>query len=106
MALSAAPLLDASRLGERSLTSRELIRLLVASVRSGAEQQQVRCGRAVHAVVLHEPLDPNAALPLCRLAAGSVTLPLAALRIPKRRATAVLAFSLGHATQLCQPPCC
>lgn len=42
MALAAAPLLDASRLGERSLTSRELIRLLVSSVRSGAEQQQVR----------------------------------------------------------------
>lgn len=57
MALAAAPLLDASRLGERSLTSRELIRLLVSSVRSGAEQQQV-CAVVVlwsccgHAVVM------------------------------------------------------
>lgn len=47
MALAAAPLLDASRLGDRSLTSRELVRLLVASVRSGAELQQVRCMCAV-----------------------------------------------------------
>lgn len=29
LALAAAPLLDTSRLGERSLTSRELVRLLV-----------------------------------------------------------------------------
>lgn len=44
LALAAAPLLDASRLGERSLTSRELVRLLVSSVRSSAEVQQVRAG--------------------------------------------------------------
>jgi hypothetical protein len=40
LALAAAPLLDASRLGERSLASRDLVRLLVASVRAGAEAQQ------------------------------------------------------------------
>ncbi len=35
LALAAAPLLDTSRLGERSLTSRELVRLLVSLQYSG-----------------------------------------------------------------------
>jgi hypothetical protein len=61
LALAAAPLLDSSRLGERSLTSRELVRLLVASVRSSAEVQQATAVLALggmhpacHALVLKE----------------------------------------------------
>ncbi|PSC67904.1 furry homolog-like [Micractinium conductrix] len=61
LALAAAPLLDASRLGERSLTTREMARLLVASIRSGAEAQQAtavlalgNCNPACHALVLSE----------------------------------------------------
>lgn len=61
LALAAAPLLDASRLGERSLTSRELVRQLVASVRNGGEVQQATAVLALgcvhpacHALVLLE----------------------------------------------------
>ena len=63
LALAAAPLLDATpRLGERSsLTSRDFVRLLVASVRGGTEVQQgiavlaLGCMHpACHALVLSE----------------------------------------------------
>ncbi|KAL4434374.1 hypothetical protein ABPG75_000815 [Micractinium tetrahymenae] len=63
LALAAAPLLDTSRLGERSLTSRELVRLLVASIRSCAEVQQATAVLALgnvhpacHGLVLTESL--------------------------------------------------
>jgi hypothetical protein len=61
LALAAAPSLDAVRLGERSLTSRDLVRLLVSSVRSSAEVQQATAVLALgnmhpgcHALVLGE----------------------------------------------------
>lgn len=61
LALAAAPPLDAARLGERSLTSRDLVRLLVSSVRSSAEVQQATAVLALgcmhpdcHALVLGE----------------------------------------------------
>lgn len=74
LALAAAPLLDAARLGERSLTSRELVRLLVSSARSSAEVQQVRAlglgGRGPRALrggqhamaPTRRPPDPNCSI--------------------------------------------
>ncbi|KAL4428595.1 hypothetical protein ABPG77_008907 [Micractinium sp. CCAP 211/92] len=63
LALAAAPLLDTSRLGERSLTSRELVRLLVASIRSCTEVQQATAVLALgnmhpacHGLVLAESM--------------------------------------------------
>ena len=110
MALAAAPLLDASRLGERSLTSRELIRLLVSSVRSGAEQQQV-CAVVVlwsccgHAVVMI--LDCWVAGGVCHALVASLHMQAASCRHPScniatttwccpLQATAVLALGNMH----------